>query len=130
MLDPDLEPIELPQYTSLTVSDIGEIFIVPLDAPGGQPVLAGVLATTIPDAELTLTKGLDGQIRDPEGQVPAPNQRASVLSGTLEMSNVNPVDELLTTMDIQRNFERGMRLVMTAREIDENSARILQAPEG
>jgi len=130
MLNPELEPVVLPPFVSVTVTDIGEIFVVPLETPGAAPVRAAVLATTIPDEQLVLTKGTDGQIRDIEDQVPVPNQRAKVLQGTLEASNVNPVEELLSTMEIQRSFERGMRLVMTAKEIDENAARMLQPPEG
>ena len=52
------------------------------------------------------------------------------VQGTLEASNVNPVEELLSSMEMQRQFELGMRMVMTARDIDEGGARVLQAPEG
>lgn len=52
------------------------------------------------------------------------------MQGTLEGSNVNPVEELLSSMEMQRQFELGMRMVMTAREIDEGGAQVLQAPEG
>ena len=62
--------------------------------------------------------------------MPAPNQMAEVLQGSLEGSNVNPVEELLSTMEMQRRFEHGMRLVMTARDLDESGARVMQAPEG
>lgn len=130
MLNPDLEPVFIPEFSSLRITDIGEIFVVPLEDPNAAPELQGILATTVPDEELTLLKGLDGQIRDTEGAVPEPNQMARVLQGTLEASNVNPVEELLSTMEIQRDFERGMRLVMTARQMDENAVRMLQAPEG
>lgn len=129
LLNASLQPITLPPFSSMTVTDIGEIFIVPLETPGAAPESYGVLATTIPDRELRLVKGIDGHIRDYDGQVPPPNQLASVVQGTLEASNVNPVEELLSTMEIQRSFERGIRLVMAAKEIDENGASMLQAPE-
>lgn len=130
MLGPDLQPIQLPDYRNIRITDIGEIFIEPVGAVGGETVLAGVLATVIPDEGLKLTKGLDGQIRPVEGPLPPPDQRAEVLQGTLEGSNVNPVEELLASMQMQREFELGMRMVMTAREIDEGGAQVLQAPEG
>ena len=38
MLGPNLAPVVLPAYASLMVTDIGEIFIAPIDAPGGEPV--------------------------------------------------------------------------------------------
>jgi flagellar basal-body rod protein FlgF len=130
MLGPDLAPIQLPEYRNIRITDIGEIFIEPLDGVGGEAVLAGVLATVVPAEDLKLTKGLDGQIRPVEGPLPPPDQRAEVLQGTLEASNVNPVEELLSSMEMQRQFELGMRMVMTARDIDEGGARVLQAPEG
>lgn len=130
MLGPDMAPIQVPAYRNIRITDIGEIYIQPLDDPGGEPVLAGVLATVIPPEETALTKGADGQIRPLEGELPPPDQRPEVLQGTLEGSNVNPIEELLATMEMQRNFELGMRMVLTAREIDEGGARMMQAPEG
>lgn len=130
MLGPDMAPVQLPAYRNIRITDIGEIYIQPLDDPEGEPVLAGVLATVVPPADVALTKGADGQIRAVEGALPPPDQRAEVLQGTLESSNVNPVEELLSTMQLQRNFELGMRMVLTARELDEGGARMMQAPEG
>lgn len=130
MLGPDMAPIQLPPYSTLHISDIGEIFIQPLDQPGAEPVLAGVLATVIPPDGMDLAKGDDGQIRPVSGAMPAPDQRAEVLAGMLESSNVNPIEELLSSMEQQRQFERGIRMVMTAQELDESGSRVMQAPEG
>ena len=130
MLGPDLAPVQVPPYRNIRITDIGEIFIQPIDAPEGEAVLAGVLATAIPPGGTALSKGEDGNIRPIEGPLPDPDQRAEVLQGTLEGSNVNPVEELLSTMEMQRRFEHGMRLVLTARELDESGARMMQAPEG
>lgn len=129
MLNLDLAPIVLPAYRDVSVSDIGEIFIVPADDPAGAPVLAGVLATVVPGDDLRLTKGADGRIRAVDGTVPAPDQRAEVLQGMLESSNVNPIEEMLSTMQIQRQFELGMRVILAARSLDESGARMMQAPE-
>lgn len=52
MLGPDLQTIQLPEYRSIQITDIGEIFIEPVDAVGGETVLAGVLATVIPAEDL------------------------------------------------------------------------------
>ncbi|WP_417727021.1 flagellar basal body rod protein FlgF [Roseovarius sp.] len=130
MLGPGMAPIQLPAYRNIRITDIGEIYIQPLDDPEGEAVLAGVLATVIPPDGVALTKGADGQIRAVDGALPPPDQRAEILQGTLESSNVNPVEELLSTMQMQRNFELGMRMVLTARELDESGARMMQAPEG
>lgn len=130
LLNPDLEPIVLPAYRDISISDIGEIFIVAADDPGGAPVLAGVMASTVPEADMRLSKGIDGRIRLTDGTLPPPDQRAEVLQGMLESSNINPIEEMLATMQIQRQFELGMRVILAARSIDESGTRLMQAPEG
>jgi flagellar basal-body rod protein FlgF len=130
MLNPDGAPIELPAYRAISISDIGEIFIIPPGDDNAAPELAGVLATVVPDPDLRLTKGVDGRIRQPDGTLPAPDGRATVLQGMIEGSNVNPVAEMLSTMQTQRQFELGMRVILAARTLDEAGARVLQAPEG
>lgn len=130
MLDTGLNPIQLPPFSTIRISDIGEIYIQPIDQPGAPPVLAAVLATLNPSPDVTLTKGLDGNIRPVSGPLPAPDQSAKVLQGTLEGSNVNAIDELVAQMEGQRSFEVGMRMVMAARELDESGTRTMAAPEG
>lgn len=130
MLDPNMEPIQLQEYREITISDIGEIWIVPANAdPGAEQILGGVLATVVPDEDVVLRKGADGQIRDTEGEVPFPNQLAKINQGALEGSNVNTVEELISSIDMQRNFELNMRLVSNASKLDESAARLLRSPD-
>lgn len=130
VLNRGMQPIQLPAYRDLTITDIGEIWTVPADAePGAAPVLSGVIATVIPDPEVVLRKGADGQIRDVNGQVPDPNQLAQLSQGTLEGSNVNTVSELIDSIDMQRHFELNIRFVSNAKKLDEAGARLLRAPD-
>ncbi|SPF80111.1 flagellar basal body rod C-terminal domain-containing protein [Pseudoprimorskyibacter insulae] len=128
MLDTDLQPIEVPQHRSIRISDIGEVYIEPTIGPPGQSVLVGTLATVIPDQNLVLRKGLDGEIRTDKGTVPPPNQAATVLQGVLEGSNVNAVEEMLTNVETQRSFEIGMKVILMAKELDEAGSAAMQAP--
>jgi flagellar basal-body rod protein FlgF len=132
MLNAAGAPIVLPDYNTIVITDIGEIFIEEVGAPpGAAPILAGVLATSSPGPDMPLYKGLDGEIRpNGDGPLPPADQLANIMQGTLESSNVNVVEELLTSIEVQRGFEMGMRMVMTAREMDESGARAMQAPEG
>lgn len=130
ILDQTMTPIQIEEYRDLTISDIGEIWVVPANAnPGAEPVLAGIIATVIPEEDLVLRKGPDGQIRDVEGEVPFPNQLAKINQGTLEGSNVNTVEELISSIDMQRNFELNIRFVSNAQKLDESSARLLRSPD-
>ncbi len=130
MLNAALEPIVVPPFRSITVSDLGEISIEPLDAIDGEAVPAGLLATVVPEPDVILRKGQDGMIRAEDGTVPEPNQQAKVLQGVLERSNVNPVEEMLANIELQRNYEIGMRTIMSARDIDEAGTSLMRAPEG
>lgn len=130
MLDPNMDPIELQEYREITITDIGEIWIVPSNAePGAAPILGGTLATVIPDEEAVLRKSSDGQIRMEDGTVPNPNQLAKINQGALEGSNVNTVEELISSIEMQRNFELNIRLVSNASKLDEASARLLRSPD-
>lgn len=129
MLDPGMQPVELPPFRQIHITDLGEIRIEPLDGAPGQTVPAGVLGTVRPDADTVLRKGPDGQIRTADGTVPEPNQRAAVVQGALERSNVNPVGEMLANIEMQRNFEIGLRTILSAQELDEAGAALLRPPE-
>lgn len=129
MLGEDMAPIVLPPHRSMRITDLGEIHIEPADGPAGQTVLAGMLATVAPAPGTPLTKGLDGLIRADDGTVPPPDQGARVLQGVLEASNVNPVEELLASIDVQRGYEIGMRMILQMRTIDEAGASLMQAPQ-
>lgn len=129
ILDQGLQPIEVPPFRSLTVNEIGTISIEPLDGEPGERVEIATIATTLAPGAI-LTKGLDGQIRPADGRpVPAPDQGGKVLQGVLEGSNVNSTEELITSIDIQRSFELNLRLISSAKELDEAGTRLLRMPE-
>lgn len=131
MLDPAMNPIELPLYKNIQITDVGEIWVMPIDAPdGAAPLLAGTLATVIPEQDLVLRKSADGQIRDADGNVPDPNQMVKLSQGVLEGSNVNSVEEMISSIEMQRNFEFGLRMITNASKLDEASAKLLRSPDG
>jgi flagellar basal-body rod protein FlgF len=87
-----------------------------------------MIGTTLAQG-LALAKGEDGQIRPQTGPLPAPDQAAKVAQGVLEGSNVNPTEELIASIDLQRSFELNMRVISAAKEIDEAGAQLLRAPD-
>ena len=46
----------------------------------------------------------------------------------LEGANVNATEELITSITTQRAFEMNMRMINTAKELDEAGTEIMQAP--
>lgn len=128
ILSQGLQPIVLPPHRNPVIDELGRITIEPLDgAPGERIEVAMIGTTTAPG--IKLVKGEDGQIRPVTGPLPRPDQTAKVVQGALEGSNVNPTEELIASIDLQRSFELNMRVVSTAKEIDEAGSRLMRMPE-
>lgn len=129
VLNNALQPITIPPFRSIVVNELGAITIEPLDGEPGERVEVGTIATTNASAA-NMIKGLDGQIRPPPGtQLPQPNQGGRIAQGALEGSNVNATEELISSIELQRAFELNIRMISTAKEIDEAGSRLLRMPE-
>ena len=123
----DLEPIIIPPHRKISISGDGIIEIEPLNAPLGQTVRVGQIATTF-GSEVPLAKTIDGFVRPIDGSIPEPDNRTILLSGFLEGSNVQSVDELVTGIDQSRTYEINVKFISTAQEIDEASASLMRMP--
>jgi flagellar basal-body rod protein FlgF len=126
-LSTDLEPIVVPPYRTITISGNGIIEIEPLNGPVGQKVKVAQLATTV-GSEVPLTKTIDGFVRPVDGSIPEPDNRAILLNGFLEGSNVKSVDELVAGIDQSRAYEVNVKFLTTAKEIDEATASLMRMP--
>ena len=126
-LSVDLEPITIPPHRKISISGDGIIEIEPLNAPLGQTVRVGQIATTF-GSEVPLAKTIDGFVRPIDGSIPEPDNRTLLLSGFLEGSNVQSVDELVTGIDQSRAYEINVKFISTAQEIDEASASLMRMP--
>lgn len=129
MMGADMQPIILPPFQQMEVNDLGQIVITPQDGAPGERVLVATLATVDPPDDLELRKSPDGHIRTVDGAaLPAPDQRPRVLQGVREGSNVNATAELIDSIELQRTFELNLRLIQTAREVDEAGSALLRPP--
>lgn len=129
VLNNALQPITIPPFRSIVVNELGAITIEPLDGAPGERVEVATIATTNATPE-NLIKGLDGHIRPPPGSpLPPPNQGGRIAQGALEGSNVNATEELISSIELQRAFELNIRMISTAKEIDEAGSRLLRMPE-
>lgn len=129
VLNTALAPIVVPPYREIQISDVGEVLVSPLaEAPGTFQSL-GFIATTQAQGE-ALFKGLDGRIRRADDTLPDPTGGVKIASAMLEAANVNAVDELVGSLEIQRQFEISIRLMKVAEEIDQGGAQMMRLPEG
>lgn len=127
LLDAELNPIAIPAYRSITFSSNGEIIIEPVGGEAGTRVKVGQLATTLANG-VALKKYPDGEIRAPNGKIPEIDQIPRVLQHNVELSNVNITDELVNSIQDQRQYEINIKLISTAQELDEGSSSLMRLP--
>jgi flagellar basal-body rod protein FlgF len=63
------------------------------------------------------------------GDFPTGPQPASVSTGSLEGSNVNPIEAMVKLMDFSRSYEAKIKLVSEIKSIDENGASMMRLPK-
>lgn len=126
ILDNNLQPIVIPPYRSIDFTQTGEIIIEPLNSEPGTREVVASLGLTLPTA--ALKKFPDGEIRYSNGSPIVANQDATVVNKYLEMSNVNLMEELVTSIEDQRVFEINLKLVKTAEDIDRGGSSLIRMP--
>lgn len=127
ILGTNQQPITIPPFRNIVVDEVGRITIEPIEGAPGERLEVATIATTLANGA-DLVKGEDGQIRPKKGPLPAPDQLAKVRQGVLEGSNVNSTEELISSIDLQRSFELNMRVVSTAKELDEAGVSLMRLP--
>ena len=127
ILSDGLAPIVLPPFSSISITDIGEVLIQEPGAAIGDLTAIGFIGSTQAELE-QLTKSLDGKIRKSDGTVPAADQTGKFGQGFLEASNVNAIEELVKNLDMQRQFEINVKLIKKASELDSAAAKLMSLP--
>ncbi|KPQ27914.1 MAG: flagellar basal-body rod protein FlgF [Marinobacter excellens HL-55] len=122
-------PVALPPFDNLQIGSDGTISIVPVGGPPDQLVEVDRLKLVNPPPA-ALEKGLDGFIRRKADQAidgPEPPDAAMrVATGFLESSNVNAVEEMISNLQLSRQYEMQVKVMATAKENSEAAARLLQ----
>ncbi|MBB3140354.1 flagellar basal body rod protein FlgF [Halomonas organivorans] len=117
-------PIQVPLGAELSMGSDGTLSAI---APGQNAdglVTVGRLKLVTP-GEGGLTRGEDGLFRGPVNQDGVPgalpaDEDATLVSGALEGSNVNPVDAMVSMIDVARRYEMQTKVMST---VDENAQR-------
>ena len=127
VLSDGLEPIILPNFTAMSITDIGEVLVQQPGAPDGQLTSVGFIGSTSSEID-QLVKSLDGNIRKADGSVPAADQTGRFGQGFLESSNVSAIEELIRNIDMQRQFEINVKLIKKASDLDSAGAKLMNLP--
>lgn len=118
-------PISIPPASKIEIAQDGTISYIPLSSTDNMSVKLDRLKLVLPDQKL-LTKNEDGLFYLPNKETAEANSAVTISSGFLESSNVNPVLEMTNIIQLARQFEISMKLIQTAEDMEESSARILQ----
>ncbi len=120
-------PITLPlPINNITISRDGTIMVQPEGAPSSIQEEVGRIKLVNPDVRL-IQKGSDGLFRAKNSEILPADINVQVQGGSLESSNVNPVNEMTEMIALQRQFEMQLKMMKTAEEIDSSASSLLRA---
>ncbi|MBT2970128.1 MAG: flagellar biosynthesis protein FlgF [gamma proteobacterium symbiont of Ctena orbiculata] len=117
-------PIALPPYERLEIAPDGTITVLPEGATPEALAIIDRIKMVNPAAE-RLIKGEDGLLRLEDGEEADADAATELVSGAIESSNVNVADAMVTMIELARKFEMQVKMMKTAEELDNASARLM-----
>ena len=115
-------PIAIPPDNNITISPDGTVSAVPLfGTPNNVNVVGRIKLVNPPENQLV--RGDDGLFRTPGGVPAEVDENVKLASATLEGSNVDPVDSMVSMISLARQFETQIKMLQTA---DANAAKASQ----
>lgn len=119
-------PVAIPTAEKIEIAIDGTITVIAL-GQGLDEVAQVDRIKLVNPAINEIVKGSDGLFRSINAEADiAPDASVRVLSGFLEGSNVNAVNEMTSVLSLARQYEMQVKLMKTVEENSESSARLLQ----
>lgn len=120
----DTGPLAVPPGWDLSIGTDGTVYAADPAAPGVEAEQVGRIKLASPEGS-TVVKDIDGQLRVPNGGILPTDLTAQLVTGSLEQSNVDTAGTLVEMIDAQRSFERRVKLISTADQLDQASSRLM-----
>lgn len=118
-------PIAIPPAREVTVGSDGTVSILPLDSDD-QIMSAIDRIKLVNPSDVGLYKGGDGLIRS-SGQVEfEADAEVTLVSGSLEASNVNPIEMMVSMIELSRRLESHVKIIETMEQLDQSSAQLMR----
>jgi flagellar basal-body rod protein FlgF len=115
-------PITVPAGADVTIGQDGSISA----KIGTQPANGiGRLKMVAPNADNQVKRGDDGLFRSISGDPLNNDDTARLQVGSVEGSNVNPIETMVGMIQTARQFEAQMRLMQTAESNDRSAGQLL-----
>ncbi len=118
-------PISLPPSSKIEVSSEGTVSVMALEANEGASQEIDRIKLVNPLAR-DLYKGNDGLLRLKEGELSPADANVRVISGAVEMSNVNVSEALVNMIELSRQFELHVKMMRTADQQAEKASQLMR----
>lgn len=106
-------PIAIPPDNSVTIAPDGTVSVVPLfGTPNNANPVGRIKLVNPPEEEIV--RGDDGLFRQQNGQPAVADANVMLAPETLEGSNVNSVDAMVSLISLARQFEMQVKMLQTA----------------
>lgn len=119
-------PIVLPPAQKIEIGADGSISMIPIGQTSESLAIVDRIKLVNPSTD-QMQKSSDGLMHTVDGQPAILDAGVTLASGVLEHSNVNAVAELVDLIQNARQYEANVKLMRTAEENDEISARLLRS---
>ncbi len=117
-------PVSIPPGRNISVAKDGTISLVPDGSAATGLTAVGRMKLVNPPAA-DLVRSDDGLFRLKDGAEAEADPTVTLISGALESSNVNVVDEMVNMISLARQFEMHMKLLQHAENNDGKAAQLL-----
>ena len=117
-------PITLTAYDNIQIGNDGTITVMPIGQAGGEIAVLDRIKLVNPD-KATVERNERGLFTTPEQDLPA-DADVTLATGSLESSNVNAVQALVTMIELSRQFETQVKLMNAAKDNDQSAAQLLK----
>ena len=116
--------ITIPPEARITVGVDGTVSSVPITPQPNTVASVGRIKLVNPPED-SLVKGADGLFRLKDGGEAQIDARVRLVDGTLEGSNVNVVHEMVSMIDLARQFDMQMKMLESAERNAQQASEIM-----
>ena len=115
-------PIAIPPDNNITIAPDGTVSAIPsFGTPNNVNVVGRIKLVNPPEDQLV--RGDDGLFRTQGGAPAEVDENVKLAAATLEGSNVNPVDSMVSMISLARQFEMQIKMLQSA---DANASKASQ----
>lgn len=120
----DTGPITIQPQTSVTIASDGTVSSISLNGTPNAVETVGRLKLVNPPPNM-LVRGDDGLYRQVDGVDADADVNVTLSTGMLESSNVNPIESMVSMINLSRQFELHMRMLSTVESNETKATSIM-----